>query len=109
MNKIFSKKVWKILIIIIFVLTPLISAVLFCLKDGRRIDEVYIPLGGWSDEITYYKQIEGILSHGMPRGYFGYNQSKALYGTLGVWGLVPLIPYVIWGGYLDGITLRPCT
>lgn len=82
---------------LLFCLTPLISAILFCMMDGKMITDIYIPLGGWSDEITYYKQIEGILSHGMPRGYFGYNQSKALYGSLSVWGLVPLIPYVIWG------------
>lgn len=85
-------------IILLFVLVPFWSAILFCLKDGKRISDIYIPLGGWSDEITYYKQIQGILSHGMPRGYFGYNQSKALYGTLGVWGLIPLIPYVVFGG-----------
>lgn len=82
---------------LLFIFAPLISAILFCLIDGKMITDVYIPLGGWSDEITYYKQIEGILSHGLPRGYFGYNQSRALYGTLSVWGLIPLIPYVAWG------------
>lgn len=82
----------SILFFILLVSTPLVSALLFCMKDGKTISDIYIPLGGWSDEITYYKQIEGILSHGMPRGYFGYNQSSALYGTLGVWGVVPLIP-----------------
>lgn len=87
----------QIISFLLFILTPLISAVLFCLKDGRSINDIYIPLGGWSDEITYYKQIEGILSHGMPKGYFGYNQSRALYGPLGVWGLLPLIPYIVWG------------
>lgn len=87
----------KISFFLLFILTPLISAILFCLKDGRSISDIYIPLGGWSDEITYYKQIEGILSHGMPKGYFGYNQSRALYGPLGVWGLIPLIPYIVWG------------
>lgn len=92
-----KKKIFDHIFILLFLLTPLISAALFCLKDGRMIRDIYIPLGGWSDEITYYKQIEGILSHGLPRGYFGYNQSRALYGSLAVWGLIPLIPYVIWG------------
>lgn len=87
----------EIAVFLFYIFTPLIAAMLFCLKDGRVINDIYIPLGGWSDEITYYKQIEGILSHGMPRGYFGYNQSRAMYGTLGVWGLVPLIPYILWG------------
>ena len=98
MNKqVIKKQISEIIIFILFAITPLISAILFCAKDGKTISDIYIPLGGWSDEITYYKQIEGILSHGMPRGYFGYNQSKAIYGTLSVWGLIPLIPYVIWG------------
>ena len=97
----------ELAIVILFVLTPLISAALFCLKDGRTINDVYLPLGGWSDEITYYKQIEGILSHGMPRGYFGYNQSRAMYGTLGVWGIIPLIPYVLWGFFFGWNYVSP--
>lgn len=98
MNKrLWEKKMFDHIVILLFFLTPLISAALFCLKDGRMISDIYIPLGGWSDEITYYKQIEGILSHGLPRGYFGYNQSRALYGSLAVWGMIPLIPYVVWG------------
>ncbi|MCM1186178.1 MAG: hypothetical protein NC251_13775 [Lachnoclostridium sp.] len=90
-------QLWKYAGIFLFVCIPLISAVLFCAADGRRISDIYIPLGGWSDEIGYYKQVEGILSHGLPRGYFGYNQSRALYGSLGSWGIVLLIPYVLWG------------
>lgn len=92
-----NQKFLKIVVGIVFTLIPLLSAILFCFKDGKLINDIYIPLGGWSDEITYYKQIEGILAYGMPRGYFGYNQSRALYGSLGVWGLLPLIPYVIFG------------
>lgn len=92
-----SKRFRKILCGGLFTLVPLLSAILFCFRDGKLISDIYIPLGGWSDEITYYKQIEGILAYGMPRGYFGYNQSRALYGSLGVWGLLPLIPYVIFG------------
>lgn len=98
MNRFFSKQQLKeTAIFLFFILTPLFSAILFCLKDGQSINDIYIPLGGWSDEITYYKQIEGILSHGMPKGFFGYNQSRALYGPLSVWGIIPLIPYIIWG------------
>ena len=86
-----SKRFRKILCGGLFTLVPLLSAILFCFRDGKLISDFYIPLGGWSDEITYYKQIEGILAYCMPRGYFGYNQSRALYGSLGVWGLLPLI------------------
>lgn len=100
-----KRKVLYMIGVILFIITPFLSVALFCLKDGKMFWDVYLPLGGWSDEITYYKQIEGILSYGMPRGYFGYNQSRALYGTLGVWGLQPLLPYCLWGG---GIGLGLC-
>ena len=96
-KSLYAKNILKYTFIVFFIITPLISAALFCLRDGKTINDVYMPLGGWSDEITYYKQIEGILAYGMPRGYFGYNQSRAMYGTLGVWGIIPLIPYIIWG------------
>ena len=47
MNKLFfnSNKL-KLVTFFLFVTTPLISAVLFCLKDGKLISDVYIPLGG---------------------------------------------------------------
>ena len=89
------------------VLVPLISAALFCFREGKTINDVYIPLGGWSDEITYYKQIEGILMYGLPRGYFGYNQTRAMFGSLGVWGIFPLIPYIIWGFFFGWNYLSP--
>lgn len=80
-----------------FFLLPVISGILFCAKDGHFLKDIYIALGGWSDEITYYKQIEGMLSHGSPVGYFGYNQSRAIYGPYSVWGIIPLIPYYLLG------------
>lgn len=106
-HKISEKQYADRLFLIFFLLTPLIAAALFCLRDGKTILDLYLPLGGWSDEITYYKQIEGILSHGMPKGYFGYNQSRAMIGPLGVWGIVPLIPYVIWGFFFGWNYLSP--
>lgn len=91
------KKILHLLSIGLFVCTPLLAGILLCAADGKTLADIYIPLGGWSDEITYYKQVESILSHGIPRGYFGYNQSRALIGPLGTWGVMPLIPYVLFG------------
>ncbi len=82
---------------ILLALVPFLGALLFCLKDGRFITDVYMPLGGWSDEIHYYKQIEGMIDYIIPKGYFGYNQSKAVYGPFAVWGIFPLIPYALYG------------
>lgn len=107
MKNIIDSRVVSIIFLILFILTPLLSAILFCAIDGRTIGDIYIPLGGWSDEITYYKQIEGMLSHGVPRGYFGFNQSKAIYGSFAYWGFLPLIPYVIWGYFLGWTYTSP--
>lgn len=99
MKKIIKEKysALDVICIILFLLTPLISGILFCAMDGKTLADIYIPLGGWSDEITYYKQIEGMVSHGSPIGYSGYNQSRAAFGPYAYWGVLPLIPYAIWG------------
>lgn len=101
------KKILHLLAIGLFVCTPLLSGILLCAADGKTLADIYIPLGGWSDEITYYKQIEGMLSHGIPKGYFGYNQSQAMYGPFGYWGFLPLIPYVIWGRFFGWTYTSP--
>ena len=32
----------------------------------------------WNDELFYFKQVEAIINYGFPRGYYGFNESKAL-------------------------------
>lgn len=101
------KKIINTIFTLLFILTPLIAGILLCAVDGKTLSDIYIPLGGWSDEITYYKQIEGMLSHGIPRGYFGFDQSQAKYGPFGYWGILPLIPYVIWGFFFGWTYISP--
>lgn len=109
MDKIEKKnsKVWIAVGIALAAAIPFISAVLYCLRDGKSLLDVYIPLGGWSDEITYFRQIGGIVKYGLLRGYSGYNQSSAP-GGFGAWGPFPLYPYAVFGkifgwGYLSPI------
>jgi len=33
----------------------------------------------------------------LPKGYFGYNESHAMYGTFGAWSPLILFPYVVFG------------
>jgi len=91
---------------LILIVSPLLSAVFFCAKDGHMLTEVYFPLSGWSDEITYFKQIEAIVNGGI-KGYFGFNQSKAMIGGLAYWGPFPLVPYCIWGWLFGWNYLSP--
>ena len=59
-------------------LLPLLCALAACALEGRSLLEVYLPASEWNDELFYYKQVEGILAHGYPYGYFGFNESHAL-------------------------------
>lgn len=102
-----KEKVWIVVGLILAITVPFISAFLYCLRDGKSLLDVYIPLGGWSDEITYFRQIGGIVKYGFLRGYSGFNQSSAS-GGFGAWGPFPLYPYAVYGrifgwGYLSPI------
>ena len=59
-------------------LLPLLCCIAACAAQGGNLSRVYLPSSEWNDELFYYKQVEGILSHGYPQGYFGFNESHAL-------------------------------
>lgn len=44
----------------------------------------WVPL--WSDEMWWYSQIDAVVNHGRPLGYFGCNEMHAQIGTFGFWG-----------------------
>lgn len=91
---------------IFLVISPIIAGILYCKFDGKKITDIYIPLSGWNDELTYYKQIEAIINGGI-RGFFGYNQSRAAFGGYAAWGPIPLLPYVAWGKLFGWNLLSP--
>lgn len=82
---------------LLLALVPLLCCVAYCAAQGRWIWEVYLPSSQWNDELFYYKQVEGILSHGYPQGYFGFNESHALKLSFAAWSPVLVFPWVIWG------------
>ncbi|MCR5801246.1 MAG: hypothetical protein K6G57_02815 [Lachnospiraceae bacterium] len=51
----------------------------------------------WNDELFYFKQVEAILHHGYPRGYFGFNESHAISLSFAAWSPVLVWPWVLWG------------
>lgn len=85
---------------VFIILFPLLAMIL-CLFSGHGIWEVYLPAGWISDEVSYYKQIEGMLDYGMPQGFWGYYESTAKVGTFGPWSFLAFFPYVI-PGFLFG-------
>ncbi len=76
---------------------PLLCCLIYCGMQGRHIGEVYLPACEWNDELFYFKQVEGIIHYGYPRGYFGFNESHALKLSFAAWSPVLVFPWVIWG------------
>lgn len=70
---------------------PFLACTMYCLFNSCCISEVFLPNSQWNDELIYYMEMQGIQKHGMPRGYFGYNESHALHGSLSVWSPVLLL------------------
>ncbi len=87
----------SIILGLIFTITIPVCCVIFAALQGMSILDINPYATAWNDEAIYYKQLEGVLSHGFPQGYFGYNESTAEIGTFGAWSPVILIPYVILG------------
>lgn len=78
-------------------LLPLLCCAAVCAAQGRSLSEVYLPASEWNDELFYYKQVEGILSHGYPQGYFGFNESHALKLSFAAWSPVLVWPWLLYG------------
>lgn len=78
-------------------LLPLLCCAIVCAAQGRSLSQVYLPASEWNDELFYYKQVEGILSHGYPQGYFGFNESHALKLSFAAWSPVLVWPWVLYG------------
>lgn len=92
------KRHHKVLIMTtVFTLFPLLCALLWSLWNGKTIAQVYLPASYWNDELMYYKQVEAVVTHGWPQGYFGYNEAHAQSLYFAVWNPVILLPWCLWG------------
>ena len=83
-----------IICIAILTLLPLITSVvwkLFNMSDGSLLTSE------WNDELFYFKQVEAIIDHGYPLGYYGFNESHALSFSFAAWSPVLVWPWVILG------------
>jgi len=86
---------------------PLVCCVVHCLFQGRTIAEVYLPMSEWNDELFYFKQVEGILEYGYPRGYFGFNESHALKLSFAAWSPILVLPWILMGAVFGWSMLSP--
>lgn len=88
-------------------LLPLLCCVVYCASRGRTIGQVYLPNSMWTDELFYYKQVEGAVGFGYPQGYFGYNESQALKLSFGAWSPVLVCPWLLWGMFFGWNLMSP--
>lgn len=76
---------------------PVVSCLVYCGMQGKTLGQVYLPNSEWNDELFYFKQVEGMVRYGYPRGYFGFNESHALKLSFAAWSPVLVLPWVLWG------------
>ncbi|MBQ4536057.1 MAG: hypothetical protein II994_00400 [Lachnospiraceae bacterium] len=76
---------------------PILCCLITCAVQGRSIGEVYLPTSYWNDELFYFKQVEAIVEHGYPLGYYGFNESHALKLSFAAWSPVLVFPWILWG------------
>lgn len=64
---------------------------------GVPLGRIYLPASAWSDEVYYAKQLSAVVTHGVPQGYFGFNESHAEIGRFAAWGPAVFYLYAIPG------------
>lgn len=94
MSKERKKMLYKLLVVFSF---PFFLCFVYCVFRGINIFNLYLPNSHNNDSLFYYKLVEGILSEGIPKGYYGYNESRALVGSFAAWSPALLLPWTIWG------------
>lgn len=92
-----DKRYMTLLKAVLMALLPVVCCLVRTAAEGRSIGQVYLPASEWNDELFYFKQVEGIVSYGFPRGYFGFNESHALQLSFAAWSPVLVFPWILWG------------
>lgn len=92
-----DKRYITLLKAVLMALLPVVCCLVRTAAEGRSIGQVYLPSSEWNDELFYFKQVEGIVNYGFPRGYFGFNESHALQLSFAAWSPVLVFPWILWG------------
>ncbi len=102
-----DKRYMTLLKAVLMALLPLLCCLVRTAAEGRSIGQVYLPSSEWNDELFYFKQVEGIVNYGFPRGYFGFNESHALQLSFAAWSPVLVFPWILWGLLFSWNLLSP--
>lgn len=90
----YGMQLWKGIVVLLF---PTILCGVFCAIRGTALSEMYAPDSFNNDSFFYFKMVQGVIENGFPKGYFGFDESRALVGSFGVWSPLILTPWAIWG------------
>ena len=85
--------IWSVLLATL----PVVICLIRFLATGDSFAEIWPAGSTWNDEAFYFKQTEGIVTHGVPQGYFGYNESRAQLLSFGAWVPIILAPQALFG------------
>ncbi len=76
--------------------TVLICFMITFFVEGISPSDLTIP-SGENDELIYYYEVEGVIDHGIPQGYFGTSEITARVMTFGAWSPLLIINFCILG------------
>ena len=80
--------------VIFALLMPLIVCIYYMIVHGSF--DLYLPDSYNNDALFYYKLVEGMVKGGM-KGFFGFNESSAMFGGFAAWNPAVVLPWVIPG------------
>lgn len=89
-----NNKISGIICIAILGLLPVLSVLI---RNIISPAPVSLITSQWNDELFYFKQVESIIDYGYPRGFYGFNESKALSLSFAAWSPVLVWPWVLFG------------
>ncbi len=97
----------RVLTAALLALIPWISVLISLAADHRGLQDVSLVASEWNDELFYYKMTEAVVKCGIPRGFFGFNESTAQYLSFASWSPVILLPWILWGKIFGWGLLSP--
>ncbi len=99
-------RIWKnkkLILYIVFCITPLLAGLLLSIISGTSIFSLDAWNTIWSDERIYYRAVQTIRTQGLATGVQSYNEVASMYPAWGAYNVLTYIPYVL-ASFLTGIT-----
>lgn len=91
------RKYSRILNSVLLALIPVTVCLLRAVAAHDSLKNVWFCGSNWQDELFYYQLTADVVKHGVPQGFFGFNESTATYLSFSAWSPFLLIFWVIYG------------